>query len=423
MSARADSSRCAARSPSRAGAGEEVRCWRQVDDTYPKTLFLEPTTQSFDRPGIYGDASEDDPDNPLRFALFASAAIEIARRIGEGNLILHAHDWHASPRARLPAPRVPRRTRFAAPAHRGLTVHWRRLPGCFRLTVLRDIGLPEDLWSPDCMEWYGRLIYLKGGLTFADMVTTVSPTHAFELLTDLGGFGLQHTFRQLGDRLVGIRNGIDVDEWNPRNDRAFVAPFWPEEMSGKASSARSTLQDAWGTAAPPRCAGVRDERAAGRRRRVSIKSSRRSRCACRCAVPIPRRGGAQFEKRAARAGRTTLEPDRDQYRVHGSLEHHLLAGADFLMMPSLYEPCGLTQHARAAVWRAPVARQVRWPRRQSIEDGVTGDPVRRLQPRGVRSCGAAWCDALPGSGVVHRSSRAERCAGFLLGPARGGLRG
>jgi len=74
---------------------EEVRCWHQVGDDYPKTLFLE-HNPSFDRPGIYGDASGDYPDNPHRFALFASAAIEIARRIGEGNLILHAHDWHAS---------------------------------------------------------------------------------------------------------------------------------------------------------------------------------------------------------------------------------------------------------------------------------------------------------------------------------------
>ena len=126
-----------------------------------------------------------------------------------------------------------------------LTVHNGGFQGVFPQSVLRDIALPDDLWSPDFMEWYGRLNYLKGGLTFADMVTTVSPTHAFELLTDVGGFGLQHTFRKLGDRLVGIRNGIDVEKWNPVTDKQIPAHFSAQDLSGKVRC-KAVLQEAWG---------------------------------------------------------------------------------------------------------------------------------------------------------------------------------
>src|SRR5437762_8912050 len=224
------------------GRREQVRVWHEVGDDYPKTMFLE-HNPSFDRPGIYGDSGGDYTDNHRRFALFASAAIEIARRLGEGNLILHAHDWHAS----LVPVFLRRVYRDEADLQRLpciLTVHNGGFQGVFPPAVLRDIGLPDDLWSPNFMEWYGRLNFLEGGLNFADMVTTVSPTHAFELLTDVGGFGLQHTFRQLGDRLVGIRNGIDVEKWDPANDPDIPARFTADDMSSKVLC-KAELQASW----------------------------------------------------------------------------------------------------------------------------------------------------------------------------------
>jgi len=225
------------------GRLEKVRCWRQVSDGFPHTLFLE-HNPSFDRAGIYGEGGSDYPDNPNRFALFASAAIEIARRIGEGNLILHAHDWHA---ALVPVflRRVYRDEPELERLPSVLTVHNGGFQGVFPYRVLHDIGLPEEMWSPDFMEWYGRLNYLKGGLRYADMVTTVSPTHAFELLTDVGGFGLQHSFRALGDRLVGIRNGIDMDKWDPTNDPDIAAKFSTDDLKGKIRC-KTTLQERWG---------------------------------------------------------------------------------------------------------------------------------------------------------------------------------
>jgi starch synthase len=350
------------------GRREAVRCWHQVGDDYPKTLFLE-HNPSFDRPGIYGDASGDYPDNARRFALFASASIEIARKIGEGNLIMHAHDWHA---ALVPVflRRVYRDEPDLQRLPTVLTVHNGGFPGVFPHEVLKEIGLPEDMWSPDFMEWYGRLNFLKGGLVFADMVTTVSPTHAFELLTDVGGFGLQHSFRQLGDRLVGIRNGIDVDKWDPANDPDIPERFTPADLAGKAHC-KATLQDAWGL---PRRPDVplfgMSARLVAQKGLDQIVASQSLRLLDAQFLFLGA-GEAQFENALrelaarfpSRIGVNTAFTD--------ALEHHLLAGADFLMMPSLYEPCGLTQMRAQLYGALPVARRV-GGLADTIEDGVTG---------------------------------------------------
>jgi len=318
---------------------EEVRVWREVGDKFPKTLFLE-HEPSFDRPGLYGDSTGDYPDNPRRFALFASASIEIARRIGEGNLILHAHDWHA---ALVPVflRRVYRDEPDLQRLPAVLTVHNGGFQGVYPYEVLHQIGLPEEMWSPDFMEWYGRLNYLKGGLLYADMVTTVSPTHAFELLTDVGGFGLQHSFRALGDRLVGIRNGIDVDKWDPSKDPDIPARFTPDDLSGKVRC-KAALQDAWGL---PRRPDVpvfgMSARLVAQKGLDQIVASQSLRLLDAQFIFLGA-GEAQFEN--ALRELAALYPARIAINAFtDKLEHQLLAGADFLMMPSLYEPCGLTQ--------------------------------------------------------------------------------
>jgi starch synthase len=350
------------------GRQEEVRCWRRADDEYRQTLFLE-HNPSFDRPGIYGDANGDYPDNHRRFALFASAAIEIARRIGNGNLILHAHDWHASL-----VPVFLRRVYGDEPDLQRLpcvlTVHNGGFQGVFPRSVLREIGLPEALWSPDYMEWYGRLNYLKGGLTHADMVTTVSPTHAFELLTDVGGFGLQHTFRQLGDRLVGIRNGIDVEKWNPVTDKQIPENFSAQDLSGKVDC-KAKLQETWGLPPGPDVPvfgmSARLVAQKGLDQIVASQSLRR----LDAQFIFLGSGEAQFEQ--ALGELAARYPTRIALNTAftDALEHQLLAGADFLMMPSLYEPCGLTQMRAQLYGALPVARRV-GGLADTIEDGVTG---------------------------------------------------
>src|SRR5205814_6578914 len=178
----------------------------------PQVFFIE-HPDFFDRAGIYGDDSGDYPDNALRFAFFCAAALTVLPQIAPEARVLHAHDWHTGL-----AP-VYLRTLFdGEPLHRGLatvlSVHNAGFQGHFPSETLAPLGPPGDLYNPRVFEWYGRMNILKGGLTFADLAVTVSPTHARELLTPEGGFGLQEKFIELGDRVVGILNGIDAAAWN-----------------------------------------------------------------------------------------------------------------------------------------------------------------------------------------------------------------
>jgi len=220
------------------------------------------------------------------------------------------------------------------------------------------------------MEWYGRLNYLKGGVKYADMVTTVSPTHAFELLTDVGGFGLQHSFRALGDRLVGIRNGIDVHEWNAATDPHIPARFSADNMSGKARC-KATLQEAWGL---PRRADIplfgMSARLVSQKGLDQIVASQSLRLLDAQFIFLGA-GEAQFENALRELAARFPQRVAVNTAFTDKLEHELLGGADFLVMPSLYEPCGLTQMRAQLYGALPVARRV-GGLADTIEDGVTG---------------------------------------------------
>ena len=352
------------------GRSEELRCWREAAGELPRKLFLE-HDPSFDRAGIYGDNGSDYPDNHRRFALFARGAIEVARALGgdDGTLILHAHDWHAA-LAAVYLRRVHRDREDLQGMPCVVTVHNGGFQGAFPRSVLSELGLPEDLWSPDYMEWYGQLDFLKGGLVFADMVTTVSPTHAAELLTEVGGFGLHHVFRTLGDRLVGILNGIDLCAWDPAQDQDIVARFGPDDPAGKARC-KQALQESWQLPpVPDMPLFAMSARLVAQKGMDQIVDSRSLR-EVNAQFIFLGAGEAQFED-ALRALAAEY-PDRIAVNTAftDTLEHQLLAGADFLMMPSLYEPCGLTQMRAQRYGALPVARRV-GGLADTIDDGVTG---------------------------------------------------
>jgi len=198
----------------------------------------------------------------------------------------------------------------------------------------------------------------------------VSPTHAFELLTDVGGFGLQHTFRALADRLVGIRNGIDIHEWNPATDPHIPARFSADDMSAK-TRCKATLQEAWGL---PRRADVplfgMSARLVSQKGLDQIVASQSLRLLDAQFIFLGA-GEAQFENALRELAARFPQRVGVNTAFTDELEHALLAGADFLMMPSLYEPCGLTQMRAQLYGALPVARRV-GGLADTIEDGVTG---------------------------------------------------
>ncbi len=195
----------------------------------------------YDRPGIYGDSNGDYPDSARRFAFFVLAALEALPRFVSGPTILHAHDWHtALAPLYLKTTHAHRPSRARCAPCSPCTTPGTRATSPHRWSPRS--GLPWETYTHHCLEWYGRANMLKGGLTTANLVVTVSAKHAEELRTDEGGFGLQEVFQALGPRLVGITNGIDQSVWDPCHRQAhhgevqFARPRRQGALQGSAAA-------------------------------------------------------------------------------------------------------------------------------------------------------------------------------------------
>jgi starch synthase len=234
----------------RLGAREEpgrLFCLRDPGAGPPVYFIDHP--EYFDRAEIYGEPGSDYPDNARRFGFFTAAALHVLPDLAPDAQVIHVHDWHTALAPMLVRTRLagnPYYDRLASV----LTVHNAGFQGTFPLETLADLGLAESLGDDRWLGWYGRVNWLKGGLVFADRVTTVSPTHAQELRTPAGGFGLHEIFAALGHRFVGIMNGIDPERWDPTADPAISAWYSASVLEGKRRC-KADLQAASGLAADP----------------------------------------------------------------------------------------------------------------------------------------------------------------------------
>jgi starch synthase len=380
-------------------AGEEraVRIWRASGEAVepgPEILFVE-HDPFFDRDGLYGDGAADYPDNPLRFALFGRAAAERivlprAAEPGGAPVVVHLHDWHAAPALLyLPADGP------AGQAASVVTVHNAAFQGRFPTDLETQLALPRDGGVHGALEWFGELNFLKGALVLADMVSTVSPTHAIELRTKEGGFGLDPIFREMGDRLVGILNGIDTELWNPSADSYVPQPFafGPDDPSGKAR-AKQALQRAAGLPVEEDIPLFGMAARLARQKGIDLLLEGHSLERAAAQFILLGSGDRWYEEQLvarARPERVVVDP-----RFSERKEHELLAAADALLMPSLYEPCGLTQMRAQRYGALPVARRV-GGLADTIEDGTTGFLFDAFEPaaldeavdRAVTTYGAA----------------------------------
>jgi starch synthase len=331
----------------------------------------------YDRDGIYGDGNGDFPDNARRFAFLVLAALEALPRFASGPSILHAHDWHAAL-----APLYLRSTFAGRPEYAGvrtvLSVHNPGYQGHFPTATVDEVGLPWWAYDWRCLEWYDRVNYLKGGISTVDLVTTVSRHHAEELMTPEGGFGLHDAFRALGPRLVGIINGIDQAVWDPRTDTQITATYSADDLAGK-ERCKAALQRAFRLPQRKRTPllGFAGRLVKQKGLDIILASLR----LLNSDVQFVFLGQGERRYAEALAGLAVAAPDRVGVELHFTdrMEHRLMAGADIFMMPSEYEPCGLTQMRAQRYGTVPVGRDV-GGLADTIEDGETGFLFEQYEP-------------------------------------------
>ncbi|MBI3567753.1 MAG: glycogen synthase [Gemmatimonadetes bacterium] len=351
------------------GRGEEFRFFSETKARGNPTVVFVDAPGYFARSGLYGQDGGDYQDNHRRFALYCRAALEGVRQLLQGPVLLHAHDWHA---ALVPAYLRTNAELDAALGHPPvmMSVHNAGYQGHFPPSLLPEVGLPSHLWSVDHFEWYGHANVLKGGLSFSDAVFTVSPSHARELCTVEGGFGLHDTFRLLGSRLHGICNGIDHGVWDPAGHPWVVSHYARAHLDGK-TSCKDALQRTMGLARRPDVPlFAMVARLAHQKGFDIVLQSERIRTLDAQFVFLGE-GEPGYQARLSALARERPDSIAVEFGFTDLLEHRVISGADAVLMPSLYEPCGLTQ-MHALRYGAPVIGRATGGIQDTIEDGVTG---------------------------------------------------
>jgi starch synthase len=314
----------------------------------------------YDRDALYGAGNVDYPDNALRFAFLARAALEFAGRRVPAPSVVHAHDWQAG--------LAPVYLRTVYPTHPVLgdtpsvfTIHNLAYQGIFDADWLPRLDLGRDLFTIDRLEYWGRISFLKGAITDATLITTVSKRYAEEIQTPAFGFGFDGILRRRRDDLSGILNGIDTREWDPASDPALPKPYSAGDLSGKAASKAEVLVRY----------GLPADEAALHRPLIGMVSRMVDQkgfdLIAAVADQLPHLdasfvvlGTGDPRYQTMWSSMAAAYPQKIAARIgfDERLAHLIEAGADIFLMPSRFEPCGLNQMYSMRYGTVPVVRAV-----------------------------------------------------------------
>jgi starch synthase len=330
----------------------------------------------FDREGFYGDAHGEFHDNAERFIFFNRAVLEACKSLDFQPDIIHCNDWQTG---LIPCylQTLYNSDPFFENTRTVFSIHNLGYQGNFDKRAIPAAHLPWDLFTLEGVEFYGQFSFLKTGLVYADVLATVSKTYRREILTPEHGFAMDGVLRHHQDKLFGILNGVDYREWDPQNDAHIKTRYGPKSLKGKPECKKSLL------------------------RKLSLPIKEKTPLICMVTRLSPQKGidlvvQSFSELMALDAAWVILgsgEADyenffKDQDRknegrfrfVSGfdeKLAHQIIAGSDLLLMPSKYEPCGLTQMYALRYGTVPVVRRV----------GGLADTVKSFQPGNSRGTG------------------------------------
>jgi len=320
-----------------------------------KVYFLE-YNRYFDSPSVYGGPTGDEGLNGYRFGLLSRASIDLCHHLGWTPDVFHCHDWTTGL-----VPVFLNTTERDGPLGRAasvMTIHNLQHQGWFDRGILDYVGLPGSVFRTDGLESMGEANLLKGGLYHATKLTTVSRTYAGEIQEPDGGCGLHHVLRYRSADLVGVINGIDVEEWDPGADPLIPAHFNRRNLAGKADC-KAALQAAYGLEiAPDRPVFTVVSRLFDQKG-LDLLAAIGDRLMKEMQLQVAVLGTGDPGLEAAFAELARRYPGR--FAAHlgfdNELAHLSVAGADFLVMPSRFEPCGLSQMYAMRYGTLPVVRE------------------------------------------------------------------
>ena len=309
----------------------------------------------FARAGIYGENGRDYPDNVKRFVFFSRAAALAAAEIVRPD-VMHAHDWHASS---VPlAMRADSSLRDTFKSTLSIfTIHNLAFQGIAKREDFELLGIDPSYNSPNVLEFYGHLNLMKGAIVLSDGVSTVSPTYAHEVTTDPElGFGLEGVLRDKGEHFVGILNGADYDEWDPEHDNYIVARYSAKNPGGKKFCSRA-LRESLKLPNREGCPVIGMVTRMTAQKGVDLLMEALE-AVMHLDLQLIMLASGDPEKEKFFTDAQARYPDKLRVIIefNNALAHQIQAGSDAFLMPSRFEPCGLTQMYALRYGSAPVVR-------------------------------------------------------------------
>lgn len=321
------------------------------------TVYVVDIAELFNRPGsLYTPAAGGDwADNAYRFGIFSRAVAAIAGSDAPGAWrpdLVHCHDWQTGlvPALLHAEPQRPATV---------FTIHNLAYLGLCDYATFQRLQLPGPLWSPDAIEFYGSGALIKGGIRFADAVTTVSPTYAREILTPEFGHGLDGLLRSRAHLLSGILNGIDYRQWNPAADR-FIEPRYDAEHLSQKQAHKRELQRALGLREQPDALLLGSVSRLTDQKGLDLAIDAFASLAGELPLQLALLGTGEPRLHDGLRALAQAHPGRVGLRLgyDEALAHRIIAGSDALLMPSRFEPCGLTQLCSQRYGTPPIARRI-----------------------------------------------------------------
>lgn len=341
----------------------------------------------FDRPDLYGTPEGDYSDNLERFTFFTRAALLLAKKTGFHFDVVHCHDWQTG-LAPAYLKTLYRDDPFFSQAGSVFTIHNMGYQGLFPAEKLSTCGLPASEFHPEGLEYWGNISLLKAGLVYADAITTVSPRYSQEIQTPEFGMGMDAILRNRSDDLHGIINGVDYHTWNPATDPHLPAHYSVRHMDGKkackAALAHEMGVDHQFLARPLLAVISRLTVQKGHDLLLEIVPD-----VVRLDVGLVILGAGEQKYQQALGFLGQEHPERLAIRVgfDEPLAHRIMAGADMLLAPSRYEPCGLTQIYALKYGTVPIVRAV----------GGFDDTIQQFDPSSGQGTGFKFLEHEPGA--------------------------
>jgi starch synthase len=323
------------------------RLYSHEDSAY----FIE-CREFFDRKEIYGTPEGEYEDNAFRFIFFSKAVLDSCRLLGFIPDVMHCNDWQTG-LVPLYMKTVSRES-FRATASL-LTIHNLGYQGIFPPSAMTLTGLPADMFNPDELEFHGQVNLLKAGIVSADAISTVSGTYARQMMEEEYGFGLNGAIKKRAGDLYGILNGIDAATWDPENDALTPAGFGPGNMAGKeAGKSRLAKTCSFKDRKAP-VAGMVGRLASQKGMEIFLDAAERI-FSLGVNVVVLGKGEEGLQKRFREAARKHPANFFVHMGYDEGLAHLIYSGSDMFLIPSRYEPCGLTQMIAMRYGAVPVAR-------------------------------------------------------------------